>query len=242
MEVKPFSESSDSRKQQVKVMFDKIAGRYDFLNHLLSFNKDKKWRKILIKKVLQETNTQNYEAIKILDVATGTGDLAIALSKIDSCSVTGLDLSEEMLEKAKSKSINKDIKWIVGDSEALPFNGHSFHFVTAAFGVRNFENLEQGIGEMVRVLKPSGKLFILEFSQPGSNIFGVLYSFYSKRILPLLASIFSKEPRAYTYLPKSIEVFPSGEDMCNILKSCGLSNVQYQRLSGGITSIYVGSK
>ena len=246
MEVKPFEESTDTRKEQVKEMFNKIAGDYDFLNHFLSFNTDKAWRRKLLKMMQSERSlfSDDITEINILDVATGTGDLAFALSKVRNSKITGLDLSAKMLDVAKQKAarINSDIRWIEGDSEELPFENNSFHFVTVAFGVRNYENLQLGLKEMIRVLKPGGKLYILEFSKPKKGLFSWSYGLYSKKILPSLASIFTKEPRAYTYLPDSIQAFPSGEEMIKELESASLKNTSSRRLTGGIATIYHGEK
>lgn len=246
MEVKPFKDRKDSRKEQVRDMFNDIAGSYDFLNHFLSFNTDRKWRRKLVRMVDEDIKSrpESGTGIKILDVATGTGDLAFALSEIGSVHLTGLDLSEEMLNIARKKSAsrNKDIIWQVGDSENLPFKDESFDFVTVAFGVRNYEDLFQGLKEMIRTLKPGGTLLILEFSKPGKGIFSMAYSFYSKKILPVVASIFTREPRAYTYLPDSIDAFPSGDDMLVIMRSAGLGDCNCQRLTGGVASIYSGTK
>ncbi len=246
MEVKPFKDRKDSRKDQVRDMFNQIAGQYDFLNHFLSFNTDKRWRRVLVKMLSRENRKNNpaSEKIFILDVATGTGDLAFALSKIPDSQITGLDLAPEMLQIAiqKSKKRKSDIDWLVGDSENLPFPDSEFHFVTVAFGVRNYEDLSLGLKEMTRVLKPGGQLFILEFSKPGKGFFSWSYSLYSKKILPFLASLFTSEPRAYIYLPDSIAAFPSGEGMLHELKKAGLENAYFRKLTGGIASIYVGRK
>ena len=238
MEVKPFGDQQGSRKEQVRDMFNEIAGNYDFLNHFLSFNTDKRWRKKLVRKIKKEAI--NNSTNKILDVATGTGDLAFALSKIPNTKITGIDLSVEMLNIAKKKAAkrNSDIKWFEGDSEKLPFENNQFEFVSVAFGVRNFEDLKQGLDEMFRVLKSDGKLYILEFSKADKGLFSSLYSFYSKYILPKLASIFTSEPRAYTYLPNSIEAFPSGLEMLTILEESGFTHPSDKKLTGGIARIY----
>lgn len=246
MDVKPFEESNDSRKDQVKEMFNNIADDYDFLNHFLSFNTDKGWRKKLLKMIQSERAhfSDKISEINILDVATGTGDLAFALSKVRDSKITGLDLSANMLHVAKQKAakLNSDISWIEGDSEDLPFESNTFYFVTVAFGIRNYENLQLGLKEMIRVLKPGGKLYILEFSKPKKGLFSWSYRLYSKTILPFLASLFTKEPRAYTYLPDSIQAFPSGEEMIKELESAGLKNSSARKLTGGIATIYYGEK
>jgi demethylmenaquinone methyltransferase / 2-methoxy-6-polyprenyl-1,4-benzoquinol methylase len=226
-------------------MFNTIAGKYDFLNHFLSFNTDIRWRKKVVRTIskLNKDSTIPWNEINILDVATGTGDMALELSKLNPASVTGVDIAEEMLKiaikKAKKKSIK--IEFLTGDSEALSFPGNNFDFVTVAFGVRNYEDLEKGLSEMFRVIKSGGYLVILEFSQP-TGIMGFIYNFYSKRILPLLAMIFAADPRAYKYLPESIYAFPHGEKMRKLLLKSGFGTSSFKRLSGGIASIYISGK
>jgi demethylmenaquinone methyltransferase/2-methoxy-6-polyprenyl-1,4-benzoquinol methylase len=242
--IKPYKDQSGSRKEQIEVMFDRIAGRYDFLNHLLSFSVDKSWRKklvFLVKKNLKKDG-KNIGDISILDVATGTGDLAFALSGARPSIITGLDISAEMLAIARQKAEKKNLKidFIQGDSENLPFDDSEFDIVTVAFGIRNFENLDQGLKEMCRVLKPGGRVFILEFSLPRPGIYRFLYKIYSQKILPIMASIFAVDPEAYHYLPSSIAIFPSGNEMATILEDSGFSEVEFKRLSGGIASIYYG--
>lgn len=223
-------------------MFNRIANRYDFLNHLLSFNIDKKWRKKVCRLISSDIkiSKDKKNSIRILDIATGTGDLAFTLSAIPEAAITGLDLSEEMIKIAKAKEKKKDsgIEFVVGDSENLPFPSNEFDYITVAFGVRNFEDLQAGLGEMNRVLIPGGKVFILEFSHPAPGIFSLLYKFYSRKLLPLIASLFTNEPRAYTYLPESISEFPEGEGMLNELSRTGFIEAGYKKLSGGISSIY----
>jgi demethylmenaquinone methyltransferase/2-methoxy-6-polyprenyl-1,4-benzoquinol methylase len=227
-------------------MFNAIAGKYDFLNHFLSMNTDVRWRRKVVRKVklLNAGSKIPLNEIQILDVATGTGDMAIALSKLKPLSITGVDIAEEMLQVARKKVDYKGLSSIgfhLGDSEELLFPDQKFDFVTVAFGVRNYENLEKGIAEMRRVLKPGGYLLILEFSQP-SGIMGFFYNFYSKRILPSLAKLFAADPRAYQYLPESIYAFPHGEKMRDILLRAGFVTSEYKKLSGGIASLYVSGK
>lgn len=245
MEVKPFKDESGTRKEQVREMFNRIAGRYDFLNHLLSFNIDKKWRRKVYSLIEadRDISPDNNNTTRILDIATGTGDLAFVLSRLQGTEVTGLDLSEEMIRIAKAKEERKKagIQFLVGDSEKLPFSPGEFNYVTVAFGVRNFEDLQAGLKEMNRVLKKGGKVFILEFSHPAPGLFSLLYKFYSSKLLPRIASIFTSEPRAYTYLPESISEFPEGEGMLNELEKAGFNEVGYKRLSGGISSIYIAT-
>jgi len=227
-------------------MFNAIAGKYDFLNHFLSMNTDVRWRRKVVRSVKQLSSISQIplNELIILDVATGTGDLAFALMKLKPASVTGVDISEEMLKVAGKKSALKkvnSVSFLTGDSEALNFPDKTFDFVTVAFGVRNFEDLEKGISEMHRVLKDGGYLLILEFSQP-SGIMAFLYNFYSKRILPVLAGLFSADPRAYQYLPESIYAFPHGEKMREILLKSGFRNSEFVKLSGGIASLYTSFK
>jgi len=242
MDVKPFEDQSGSRKEQVRDMFNEIAGSYDFLNHFLSFNTDKRWRKKLVKRIKKELNVTSVN--NILDIATGTGDLAFALSKLPATKITGIDLSVEMLNVARKKAkIRKsEIIWMEGDSENLPYENEQFDFVTVAFGVRNFENLNKGLEEIHRVLKNSGKVYILEFSKADKGLFSCLYKFYSKNILPGIASIFTKEPRAYTYLPNSIEAFPSGKEMLEEMTIAGFAETTDQKLTAGVARIYRGVK
>jgi demethylmenaquinone methyltransferase/2-methoxy-6-polyprenyl-1,4-benzoquinol methylase len=242
MEVKPFKNESGTRKEQVREMFNRIADRYDFLNHLLSFNIDKKWRRKVYSLIEADRSISPdiKNTSRILDIATGTGDLAFVLSRLPGTEVTGLDLSEEMIRIAKSKEAKKKagIHFLVGDSEKLPFSQDEFNYITVAFGVRNFEDLQAGLQEMNRVLKKGGMVFILEFSHPSPGLFSLLYKFYSSKLLPRIASLFTSEPRAYTYLPESISEFPEGEGMLNEMEKAGFSDVGYKRLSGGISSIY----
>jgi len=244
--IKPYKDQPGTRKQQVIQMFNAIAGKYDFLNHFLSMNTDVRWRRKVVRKVkMLNAGTQiPLNEINLLDVATGTGDMAIALLKLKPASITGVDIAEEMLQIARKKVDQKghsSITFLLGDSEELHFPDQKFDFVTVAFGVRNYENLELGISEMHRVLRPGGFLLILEFSQP-SGIMGFFYNFYSKRILPALAKLFAADPRAYQYLPESIYAFPHGEKMRDILLKAGFRNSEFTKLSGGIASLYISGK
>lgn len=231
---------SEPKKQQVARMFDNIAPRYDFLNHLLSANIDKLWRNKCIR-ILKSHNPK-----VILDVATGTGDFAIAAMKLNPNKVIGIDISEKMLEygriKLKNKKLDSTIELLSGDSENLIFHSNKFDALTVGFGVRNFENLEKGLEEMLRVLKPEGKAVILEFSQPTAFPVKQLYSFYFKNILPVIGKLVSKDNAAYTYLPDSVQSFPQGNEFTSIMKKIGYKNVQSRTVTFGIASIYTGVK
>jgi len=238
--VKPYKDSSLSKKEQVAEMFDNIAGNYDFLNHFLSMGIDIYWRKRLVKRLKKQAPNH------ILDVATGTGDLAIAMLKSNPEKVIGIDISKGMLEvgrkKMKDKGLEDRISLKLADSENLPFEDNTFDAVTVSFGARNFENLEKGLSEMCRVMRPGGKLYILEFSQPTSFPFKQTYQFYFKYILPLVGKVVSKDNAAYTYLPESVGAFPYGSKLNNIIEKCGYSNAQNHPLTMGIATIYIAEK
>lgn len=235
--VKPYNET-ETKKEQVRDMFDNIAHRYDFLNRFLSLGIDQGWRKKAIK-ILAKHNPK-----KILDVATGTADFAIATLKLQPEEVVGVDISDGMLEvgrnKLKSKGIT-NIRLENGDSENLNFEDESFDAVIVAFGVRNFENLEKGLSEMNRVLKPGGLAMILEFSKP-KGLFKLLYNFYFNVILPLWGKLFSGDNAAYTYLPESVKAFPEGDDFKAIMQKVKYNKLEDKRLTFGICSIYTGTK
>jgi demethylmenaquinone methyltransferase/2-methoxy-6-polyprenyl-1,4-benzoquinol methylase len=238
--VKPYKESELGKKEQVAEMFDNISPKYDFLNHFLSMGIDIQWRKKVVK-IIKESGAKN-----ILDIATGTGDLAIAMSKINPEKIIGLDLSEGMLnvgkKKIKERKLDSLIEMIQGDSEKLPFKDNTFDAITVSFGVRNFENLDKGLSEIYRVLKPNGTFVILEFSQPQKNPMKQLYRFYSKYILPTLGKIISNDSSAYTYLPESVEAFPYGGALLSILKKNGFVNETAKELTFGISTIYKSNK
>jgi demethylmenaquinone methyltransferase/2-methoxy-6-polyprenyl-1,4-benzoquinol methylase len=239
MAVVPYKESL-SKKEQVAKMFDNISHRYDFLNHFLSLGIDKSWRKKAIR-MLEPLHPQY-----ILDVATGTGDFALQALVLKPKQITGIDISEGMLEigrkKVRDRNLSAIIDLIHGDSENLPFEENKFDAVTVAFGVRNFENLKRGMREICRVLKPGGTLVVLEFSKPSRFPFKQVYNFYFKYILPKIVSAVSNDKAAYTYLPKSVEAFPDGEDFLHILQEVGFKNTQCSSLTFGISSIYTGTK
>ena len=221
-------------------MFDDIAPSYDFLNHFLSLNIDKGWRKKAVKIL------SSYSPKSILDVATGTGDLAIAMLKLNPEKIIGIDISKEMLEVGKKKIADIGKQQIIelqqADAENLPFVENSFNAVTVAFGVRNFEHLDKGILDIYRVLAPQGVFLILEFSRPKNNLLGWLFKFYFGQILPLLGRMFSKNKVAYKYLFQSVQQFPSGDEMKKKLSSLGFKNVTAKTLSMGIATIYTASK
>lgn len=217
-------------------MFDNISPRYDFLNHFLSLGIDYLWR-IRVRKTVA-----SYRPKRVLDVATGTADLAIELIKIKDLSVVGIDISQGMLDfghvKLKKKGLSHRILLQQADSENLPFEEGSFDAVTVSFGVRNFENLDKGLKEMGRVLKVGSPLVVLEFSKPTNPIFSRLYWFYFNYILPPLGKLLSKDATAYTYLPESVAAFPEGEEFVNRAKSAGFSSVKYKPLTFGICTMY----
>ncbi len=240
-EINPYINSSDGKKEQVAQMFDNIAPKYDFLNHFLSMHIDKIWRRKAIK-ILKKSEPQ-----KILDIATGTGDFAIEINRMLKPElIIGIDISKGMLEKGIEKinkrKLDKVIQFQEGDSENIDFPNNSFDAVTVAFGVRNFENLEKGLNEMFRVLKTGGELIILEFSTPQKFPGKQFYSFYLKRVLPFIGRFFSKDNRAYSYLPESVKAFPFGGEFVSKLKDSGFRNCFFRKLSLGISTIYYGKK
>lgn len=238
MQVKPYN-TDQSKKTEVEDMFDNIAPKYDLLNHVLSMKIDVLWRNTLVK-------WMNKDAPKlVLDVATGTGDLAIAVQKGTGAEVVGLDLSQQMLnvgiDKIKKINLNQKISMQKGDAENLPFEDNKFDAVSVAFGVRNFENLEKGLAELRRVVKENSSVYILEFSKV-EGFLAPFYMFYFKNILPQIGKLVSKDNRAYTYLPDSVNAFPFGEKMKQILLDTGYSKVEYKKLSLGIATIYKATK
>jgi demethylmenaquinone methyltransferase/2-methoxy-6-polyprenyl-1,4-benzoquinol methylase len=220
-------------------MFDSIALKYDFLNHFLSFGIDRSWRR----KAIRAISAYKKKPL-ILDVATGTGDLAIEALRIDPVKVTGIDISTKMLEEGKrkveEKGLTAKIDLVCADSENIPFADNSFDVAMVAFGVRNFTDPLKGLSEMKRVLNNGGMIMVLEFSKPKGIIFRKLYDFYSFRFLPLVGKIVSKDKAAYHYLPESIRKFPDNESFLELLQQAGFSETRQTRLSGGIASIYTG--
>lgn len=240
MQVTPYKDSDDQKKLQVEQMFDNIAPKYDFLNHFLSLGIDKLWRKKAIK-ILSD-----FQPKYILDVATGTGDFAIAAAKLKPKKIVGFDLSEQMISvgrtKVKRLGLEKLIEFQKGDSEAMPFPDNQFNAITVAFGVRNFENLENGLKEFRRVLKDDGVVIILEFSKPKYFPMKQLYLFYFFAILPLIGRMVSKDRSAYSYLPESVMAFPDDQKFLTILRNVGFSRAMQKRLSFGIATIYMAQK
>ncbi|MCC8358276.1 bifunctional demethylmenaquinone methyltransferase/2-methoxy-6-polyprenyl-1,4-benzoquinol methylase UbiE [Salinimicrobium sediminilitoris] len=238
--VTPYKDSNLNKKKQVEQMFDTISTNYDGLNRVISFGIDVKWRK----KVIEMVSATNPEAV--LDIATGTGDLAISLAKTGAKRIVGLDLSEGMLavgrEKIADEKLTGKIEMIQGDSEALPFEDNSFDAITVAFGVRNFENLEKGLSEIFRVLKKGGIFVILETSVPTKFPFKQGYNFYTKNLLPLIGKMFSKDKVAYSYLSESAAAFPYGEKLNNILRETGFIDVRHHPQTMGVATIYSASK
>ncbi|AZI55634.1 bifunctional demethylmenaquinone methyltransferase/2-methoxy-6-polyprenyl-1,4-benzoquinol methylase UbiE [Epilithonimonas vandammei] len=236
--VTPYN-SENSKKSQVEDMFDNIAPKYDLLNHVLSMKIDVLWRNKLVD-MLKKDQPQ-----LVLDVATGTGDLALAVQKGTNSDVVGLDLSQQMLnvgiEKIKKQNLDGKITMQKGDAEQLPFEDNKFDGVTVAFGVRNFENLEKGLSELRRVVKENKSIYILEFSKV-EGFLAPFYMFYFKNILPAIGRLVSKDNRAYTYLPDSVNAFPYGENMKTILLNTGFRKVEYKKLSLGIATIYKATK
>lgn len=236
--VTPYN-SEATKKSQVEDMFDNIAPKYDLLNHVLSMKIDVLWRNTLVK-MMKKDNPQ-----EVLDVATGTGDLAITIEKGTDAKVIGLDLSQQMLNvgviKIKKLKLDGKISMQKGDAENLPFEDNRFDAVSVAFGVRNFENLTKGLAELRRVVKDNKSVYILEFSKV-EGFLGPLYMFYFKNILPAIGRLVSKDNRAYTYLPDSVNAFPFGEKMKQILLDTGFKKVEYKKLSLGIATIYKATK
>ena len=239
--ITPFKDSEQTKKQQVAGMFDQIAFRYDFLNRFLSGGIDIYWRKRAIKEL------SALQPKKILDVATGTGDVAIMTCKfLKPETIIGIDISEGMLQLGRVKVanllLNKQIELLQGDSEAINFPDNTFDAITVAFGVRNFEDLRKGLSEMKRVLKPGGKLVVLEFSKPKQWAFKGFYNLYMRVVTPGIGKLISKNREAYQYLNDSVQRFPEGNDFITIMKTIGYTATYFKKLTGGICTIYCGSK
>lgn len=236
----PDETSNLSKKAQVADMFNNIAGKYDFLNHFLSLGIDKSWRRKAIAAI------SGIHPKVILDVATGTGDLAIEASKLSPEKIIGIDIAIQMLSVGRQKIKEAQLVGIItletGDSEALRFDNEYFDAITCAYGVRNFENVYTGLCEMHRVMRAGGKLAILEFSHPARFPIKQGYQLYFKYILPLMGKIVSKHSKAYTYLPESVKAFPEGKQFCRMLEDVGFKNVKANPLTFGITTLYTANK
>ena len=229
-----------AKKEEVRNMFNSIARKYDFLNHFLSFGIDFYWRRRVLQRV------KKIKPKSVIDIATGTGDLAILIAKAKPEKIVGIDISASMLQKGKEKVMDKKLGHLIdlqlGDSENLKFDDNSFDLAMVAYGVRNFEDLDKGLMEILRILKPGGALIILEFSNPRRFPMKQLYKFYSFHILPFIGRLVSNDASAYTYLPKSVAHFPAFEEMTKIMVECGYVNADYSSLTGGISTIYQGYK
>jgi len=238
--VTPYGTTGTGKKKEVAMMFNNISSRYDFLNHLLSMGIDKGWRKKAIN--LLKDNPPHH----LLDIATGTGDFAIAALAVNPDKITGIDISEGMLEVGRKKLLDRKlsdkIELLYGDSENIAFPDNTFDSAIVAFGVRNFEDLDKGLSQINRVLKPGGKFIILEFSNPKSFPIKQLYWFYFRFILPVVGRLVSKDQAAYSYLPESVKAFPDGEKFLERLKFAGFTGTNQKQLTFGIASIYSGLK
>jgi demethylmenaquinone methyltransferase/2-methoxy-6-polyprenyl-1,4-benzoquinol methylase len=234
--VTPYNDPARGKKEQVEEMFDNIAHRYDFLNHLLSMGIDITWRKMAVRFLAPSKPKQ------ILDVASGTGDFAFECLSLKPDKIVGLDISEEMMrigrEKAKKLNAENIVEFVKGDSEKMPFADNTFDAITVGFGVRNFEHLELGLKDMYRVLKTGGKVVILEASMPRNAIIRTFYSLYFGKIVPLIGRFFSRDVRAYSYLPESVKVFPQGQQFVKILEGVGFKSVQWKPLAMGTCAFY----
>tara|TARA_B100001964_G_C14038805_1_gene511690 strand:+ start:74 stop:793 length:720 start_codon:yes stop_codon:yes gene_type:complete len=233
-----FIHEGEDKKQFVRKMFDDISPRYDFLNHFLSLGTDIYWRRQFIRKLNITDNT------KVLDVACGTGDICFAILKHHDVSVTGLDISENMVKLAnkKVKKQNQDrVAFIHGDGENLPLDSNSVDYLTISYGFRNIANYDAALNEFYRVLKPGGKLGILEFSKPKSKIVGSVFGLYFHHILPFIGSLFSQSV-AYRYLPESVDFFPTRHDICSKIIYSGFHRAEIHDLTFGISTVFLGFK
>ncbi|CAM1363752.1 bifunctional demethylmenaquinone methyltransferase/2-methoxy-6-polyprenyl-1,4-benzoquinol methylase UbiE [Tenacibaculum xiamenense] len=239
-QIKPYKDSELGKKEQVAQMFDNISKDYDGLNRVISLGIDVSWRKKVVKLVGENSPKQ------ILDIATGTGDLALMMTKLNPDRIVGLDISEGMLEVGRSKidkaNLSNKIKMVVGDSENIPFDDNTFDAITVSFGVRNFENLDKGLKEILRVLKPGGRFVVLETSNPTKFPFKQGYKFYTNFILPIIGKLFSKDKVAYSYLSESANSFPFGEAFNNILQKNGFKDAKNLPVTFGVASIYTAFK
>lgn len=237
--VTPYGTSAE-KKEQVEQMFDNIAPKYDLLNSILSLRIHKSWRKKCVKILKSE------KPDSILDVATGTGDFAIACAELNPKKITGIDISEGMMkvgrEKLRKLNLDHFITLQQGDAESVDLPDNSYDAIVVGFGVRNFQNLENGLKNLYRILKPGGILLVLEFSYPKPGIFRLLYEFYSRFITPTIGKLFSNDKRAYSYLTESVKAFPHNENFVTVLDNCGYKSTSFEALTLGISSIYIGKK
>lgn len=238
--VTPYKNSDQGKKEQVTKMFDTISKEYDSLNRVISFGIDIKWRNKVVD-IVAKTNPKT-----VLDIATGTGDLAISLTKTSASKIVGLDISDGMLSVGRKKieklKLNDCIEMVLADSEKIPFDDATFDAITVAFGVRNFENLEKGLSEIYRVLKPGGVFVVLETSVPTKTPYKQGYNFYSTKILPTIGRVFSNDKVAYKYLSDSAASFPYGEAFNNILRKTGFIAIENKPQTFGVASIYLAKK
>lgn len=239
--ITPYKDSELGKKEQVAQMFNNISENYDGLNRMISFGTDVKWRKRVVK-IIGDSSPE-----KVLDIATGTGDLAINIAKNTSAkNIIGLDISEGMLSVGKQKiakqTLDDKIEMVLGDSESIPYESNSFDAITVAFGIRNFEHLDKGLTEILRVLKPNGTFVILETSVPTKWLYRQFYKFHGKYVLPFLGKLFSKEQSAYAYLSESASKFPHGEKLNNILQKNGFKDVENKPQTFGVATIYTATK
>lgn len=226
-------------------MFNEISPRYDFLNHFLSLGIDHGWRRRVVREI-RNLHGDRLPGLQILDVATGTGDLAIAVARLNPANIDAIDIASSMMEIGRNKiremGLTEKITFREGEAERIPFPDDTYDVVMVAFGVRNFEDLQGGLKEMKRVMKAGGAMMVLEFSHPVRFPMKPLYAFYSKQIIPLFGKLISKHHRAYTYLPETVAAFPSGEEFLSILREAGLHKLRQIPLSGGIATLYCGEK
>ncbi|WP_018344728.1 bifunctional demethylmenaquinone methyltransferase/2-methoxy-6-polyprenyl-1,4-benzoquinol methylase UbiE [Cytophaga aurantiaca] len=239
--IKPYQEKESEKREQVELMFNNISPKYDLLNRVLSLGIDKIWRKQALNLLKKD------KPAYILDVATGTADLAIeAATRLKPTSIVGIDIAENMLQIGREKIAKKNLDNIIrlqkGDSEKIEFADNTFDAVIVSFGVRNFQHLELGLSEIHRVLKPGGNIMVLEFSKPQKAPFKQVYQFYFKNILPMVGKLVSKDTAAYTYLPDSVNAFPDGKAFCAILEKIGFSVQHYKPFTFGVCTSYVGKK
>jgi demethylmenaquinone methyltransferase/2-methoxy-6-polyprenyl-1,4-benzoquinol methylase len=230
--------AENEHASRVREMFATIATRYDLLNHLLSGNTDKKWRRIVAKRVSEQLGS---DPSQILDVACGTGDLSLTLFETTGVKVVATDFCRPMLEIAAGK-MPGSVKLVEADALSLPFLDQSFEAVTIAFGLRNFSNVEIGLKELFRVVKPQGWVAVLEFSKPPNALFNALFGFYFLRVLPLLGGIISGSKSAYSYLPNSVQRFPDQQELSRLMNEVGFSQVTYENLTGGIAALHLGQR